>query len=63
LGGMLICIFVGWRVEKHILQDELTNHGTIAFRFFTVYRFLLKYFAPIAIALIFLNELGLFKLL
>lgn len=63
LGGMLICIFVGWRVDKHILQDELTNHGSIAFRFFTVYRFLLKYFAPIAIALIFLNELGLFKLL
>ncbi|MFV0396720.1 MAG: sodium-dependent transporter, partial [Bacteroidales bacterium] len=62
LGGMLISIFVGWYVEKNTLRDELTNQGTVAFRLFSIYVFLLRYFAPIAIGLIFLNELGLLKL-
>jgi len=58
-GGMLICIFVGWRVDKKILKAELTNRGTVPFYFFTVYCFLIRYIAPVAIGLIFLNELGL----
>lgn len=62
LGGMLISIFVGWYVEKNALRTELTNHGTVAFRLFSIYVFLLRYFVPIAIGLIFLNELGLLKL-
>jgi len=60
-GGMLICIFVGWRVDKKILKAELTNKGTITFYFFTAYSFILRYIAPVAIGLIFLNELGLIK--
>jgi NSS family neurotransmitter:Na+ symporter len=58
LGGMLICIFVGWRIDKHILKAELTNKGTVPFYFFSFYRFLLKYIVPVAIGFIFLNELG-----
>lgn len=60
-GGMLICIFVGWRVDRKILKAELTNQGTVPFYFFTIYAFILKYIAPVAIGLIFLNELGLFR--
>lgn len=60
-GGMLTCIFVGWRVDRKILKAELTNQGTIPFYFFTIYAFILKYIAPVAIGLIFLNELGLFR--
>jgi NSS family neurotransmitter:Na+ symporter len=63
LGGMFICVFVGWRVDKKILKAELTNQGTVAFRFFSLYVFILKYIAPVAIALIFLNELGLLSFL
>jgi NSS family neurotransmitter:Na+ symporter len=59
LGGMFICIFVGWRIDKKILKAELTNKGTVSFYFFSTYSFLLKYIAPIAIGFIFLNELGL----
>jgi NSS family neurotransmitter:Na+ symporter len=62
-GGMLICIFVGWRVDKKILKVELVNKGTVMFYFFSTYRFLLKYVAPIAIGLVFLNELGLMNFL
>lgn len=61
LGGMLICIFVGTRVNKKILKSELTNKDSIPFYFFNMYAFFIKYIAPAAIGLIFLNELGLIK--
>ena len=59
LGGMLICIFVGTRIDRKILKAELTNEGTIPFLFFNTYAFFMKYIAPLAIGLIFLNESGL----
>lgn len=61
LGGMMICVFVGIRIEKKVLKAELTNKGTITFYFFNAYAFFIKYIAPAAIGLIFLNELGLIK--
>lgn len=61
LGGMMICIFVGLRIEKRVLKAELTNKGTITFYFFNAYAFFIKYIAPAAIGLIFLNELGLIQ--
>lgn len=61
LGGMLICLFVGTRVDKKILKEELTNRGTLPFHFFQTYSFFMKYVAPVAIGIIFLNELGLLK--
>lgn len=61
LGGMLICIFAGTRVNKKILKSELTNKHSIPFYFFNTYAFFIQYIAPAAIGLIFLNELGLIK--
>ncbi|MDH6303490.1 NSS family neurotransmitter:Na+ symporter [Parabacteroides sp. PF5-5] len=60
-GGMLICIFVGRRVDTKILKAELTNEGSISFHFFNTYAFFMKYVAPVAIALIFLHELGIIR--
>ena len=57
-GGMLICLFVGWRIDKKILKAELTNKGTVPFYFFAIYCFIIRYIAPVAIGIIFLNELG-----
>lgn len=57
LGGMLISIFTGWYLDKNILKEEITNGGSIKVRFFKIYVLLLKYFAPIAIGVIFINEL------
>ncbi len=59
LGGMMICIFVGRYIDRNVLKDELTNQGTIHFYLFNIYTFIIKYLAPVAIALIFVNELGL----
>lgn len=59
LGGMFAAIFVGWAIDRRIVRDEVTNYGTLKATFYPVYIFILKFIAPIGIALIFMNELGL----
>ncbi|MDE5677682.1 sodium-dependent transporter [Phocaeicola sp.] len=59
LSGLLVCIFVGWYLKRSVSYAELTNGGKQKVGFLGLYMFLLRYVAPIAIALIFINELGL----
>lgn len=59
LGGMLTCIFIGWFVPKRIVKDEFTNWGTLRGNLFQAYLFLVRFFCPLAILAIFLNQLGL----
>ncbi len=59
LGGMFISLFTGWYLDRKLVEDEVTNGGTLKVPFLKLYIFILKYIAPIAIALIFINELGL----
>ena len=58
LGGLLVCLFVGWYLNRSVSYEELTNYGLQKATYFPVYMFILRYFAPIAITLIFVNELG-----
>ena len=58
LGGMLISIFTGWYLDRRIVWNEISNEGSLKVPFFKVYIFIMKYLAPVAIGLIFLNELG-----
>lgn len=58
LGGMVCSIFVGWVIERKILKDQLSNWGTLKLGFSKFIVFSLKFVAPIAIFLIFLNSLG-----
>ena len=44
------------------LLKEITNNGSIEIPVYKLIIFILKYIAPIAISLIFINELGLIKL-
>jgi NSS family neurotransmitter:Na+ symporter len=57
LGGIIICLFVGWYLERRLVHDELTNQGTLTFRFFRFYLFLIRWVVPLAIGLIFVHEL------
>ncbi len=59
LGGLLIVIFVGWFMGSANVKTEISNEGTLKARFFEVLMFILKFVAPIAIALVFLNGVGL----
>lgn len=62
LGGMFTSIFVGWRLERSISYLEISNNKTLKVYFFSGYIVLLKYVAPLAIAAIFLSELGIIRL-
>lgn len=59
LGGLLIVLFVGWIVSKENLKAELSNQGTLKAKYFLIFRFIIRYIAPIAIAIVFLNGIGL----
>lgn len=61
LGGMLICIFVGWYLKYDKAHDEISNNGKLSIRYMPLYMFLAKFLAPIAIAFVFLNGLGILK--
>ncbi|HCM60237.1 MAG TPA: sodium-dependent transporter [Bacteroidales bacterium] len=61
LGGLLIVAFLGWYFPGRESKDELSNGGTLRVRYYRLYRFAIKVLAPLAIALVFLNGLGLVK--
>lgn len=61
LGGLLISIFTGWYLDKKLVWSEITNNGTLKVPTYKLIIFILKYVAPIAISVIFINELGLLR--
>jgi NSS family neurotransmitter:Na+ symporter len=62
VGGILICLFVGWKRGPAVIMDEASNGGVLRnsmfLRFFT---FTVRYVAPIAILIVLLNGLGILK--
>lgn len=62
LSGIVLCLFVGWRMGRKKVRAELSNHGSLHVPdwLFTLFIFFLRWVAPISIALIFVNELHLF---
>ncbi len=59
LGGLFTCIFVGWFLDKQVMQDQITNHGVLGGKILPVMIFLLKYLCPVVLLVIFLNSIGL----
>lgn len=58
VGGLLICIFVGWVWGKEKYMDTLTNHGSLKIQgFVKVLFFITKYIAPLMVILVMLNNL------
>ena len=58
LCGLLVSIFVGYRLDRKIVQDELTNNGENKIWYLKPLVFVLRYIAPVAIILIFLSSIG-----
>ena len=61
-GGFFISLFAGWIMERKALRDELTNRGSLRMPLFKGIVVLLKYICPLLLLLIFLYNLGLFRL-
>ena len=57
IGGIIICLFTGWYLDRKLVENELTNGGTLRFRLFRLYYFIIRYVAPLAIAAVFVQEL------
>lgn len=57
IGGIIICLFTGWYLDRKLVENELTNGGTLRFRLFRLYYFIIRYVAPFAIAAVFVQEL------
>ncbi|MBQ0074135.1 MAG: sodium-dependent transporter, partial [Prevotella sp.] len=63
IGGMLIAIFAGWVLDRELYRDELSNSGEIRTSYFKLLIFSLRYIAPLAIGIVFLDQLGAFSYL
>ncbi|WP_423129024.1 sodium-dependent transporter [Gaoshiqia sp. Z1-71] len=62
LGGLLIVIFVGWFIGAQKARIEMSNDGKLKLRYFPAFIFIVKLVAPLAIALVFLQQIGLLGL-
>lgn len=61
LGAFFITVFVGWKMAKVDVRDELSNGGEQKTKAFGLFYFLVRYFVPLGILIIFLNMLGIFQ--
>lgn len=62
LGGFFIVMFVGWYLSKRDVKEELSNQGSLKARYLPVFLFLVRFVAPVAIAIVFIYGLGLLRL-
>ena len=61
LCGILITVFIGWKVNKYLIVSELTNNTYKNPAVVNIIVWILKYVAPLLLIVTFLNGLGLFE--
>ena len=59
VGGLLVVLFVGWKLTRADVFDELTNGGTKPrnVRLFKYFWFLIRFVAPVGVAVLILSTL------
>ncbi len=57
LGGLMIAIFIGWAAHRRLSEEELALQNPAVFG---LWRWLVRYVAPLGIILVFLNAIGIF---
>ena len=55
IGGLLIAIFVGWKMRDSSVKDEMAMTAPLIYN---AWRFLVRYVTPAGVLLIFLNVIG-----
>ena len=56
VGGILLCIYMGWVAPKSFFRSQLSNNGTLRASFFEAIYFIVKWIAPVMIALILVSQ-------
>lgn len=59
LGALFISIFTGYIMPKEWSQKEITTSSSLGVKLYPIWRFIVRYIAPVAIILIFIQSLGL----
>ncbi len=57
IGGLFISLFVGFKMLRSDVEDEVTNGGEVKVGYLGAFLFLAKFVAPVAIIIAFLNML------
>ena len=59
IGGLLVVLFVGWKMSREDVRDEFTNGGTKVWnaRLFGFFYFLIRYVAPVGVVILFISNL------
>ncbi len=52
VGGILLCIYMGWVAPERFFRAQLTNNGALHSRALGLIRFIVKWIAPPLILLI-----------
>lgn len=56
VGGILLCIYMGWVAPRSFFRNELTNNGTLTSHAFWLIAFIVKWVAPALIALVLIGQ-------
>ena len=62
ISALISSIFIGWRLDKKIVENQLTNDGSLQIKYVRLLSFILRFIAPIAIIIVFLTGIGVIKL-
>ncbi len=62
VGGFFIVMFVAWFFSREKVYRELSSNGTLKISYFPFFRFIIRFIAPVGLAVIFLNGIGLLRL-
>ena len=61
IGGLFISLFIGWYFGRKKVKAEVAKGGNLSGIYLNIFMFLVKFIAPIAIAIVMLNKIGLLK--
>ncbi len=59
LGGLFISLFIGWKFGRKKVQEEIENGGRVSQKILSIFIFLVRFIAPVAITAVFLSGIGL----
>lgn len=57
IGGILLCIYMGWIAPKSFFSQQLTNDGMLKSRALGLIHFIVKWVAPVLIAVVLAGQL------
>lgn len=56
VGGILLCIYMGWVAPESFFRSQVTNEGALHSRALGLIRFVVKWIAPVLIAVILVSQ-------